>query len=121
MKASQILNSALKVLGYSDANGNPKLTGRIRNRAVVTVNLVYADLWHICSKEPFEPIKALDDEIKLPQKATDEVFIYGLAMHIAQSENDGDQQQLYAHLYNTKRTRLSHTATIKNTIPRGED
>lgn len=121
MKASEILNNTLKLLGYADINGNPKLTQRIRNRAVVTVNLVYSDLWHICEKEPFEPIKSLDEEIKLPQRVLSDVFSYGLAMHIAQSENDGDQQQFFAHHYNSKRAGLSRTERITNKIPRSGD
>ncbi len=117
MKASELLNNALKMLGYTNADGNAELTGRIRNNAIVNVNLVYADLWRMASKEPFEPIKSLDDEIKLPQKATDECFLYGLAMHIARSENDGDQQQYYAVLYNSRRSGLTQYDSVRNTWP----
>lgn len=115
MKAKELLNNALKLLGYTTADGNAELTGRIRNSAVVTVNLVYSDLWKIESKEPFEAIKSLDDEISLPQKAMGDVFLYGLAMHIARSENDGDQQQYFAHLYNAKRAGLTQYGVVKNT------
>ena len=98
MTANTLLNNALKMLGYSDSDGNTELTARLRNCATVTVNLVYSDLWHICNDGEFVPIKSLFDEIKLPGKATDEAFVYGLAMHIARSENDGDQQQMFAML-----------------------
>ena len=117
MKASEILNNTLKMLGYSDADGNPELTSRIRNQAVVAVNLVYADLWKMFNKETFTPIKSLDEKIELPPQATNECFLYGLAMHIARSENDGDQQQLYAMLYNSKRAGLTHFEKVKNVIP----
>ncbi len=121
MKASEILNNALKILGYSDASGNPHLPQTIRNRAVVTVNLVYEDLHNICKDTPFVPINSIDDEVQLPEKVLHSAFLYGLAMHIARSENDGDQQQFYAHLYNSKRAALSKTQKVKNTIPRGVD
>lgn len=121
MKAIELLNNTLKILGYADSNGNSKLTQRIRNRAVVTINLVYSDLWHICKNEPFEPIKSVSEEIKLPPKVLSDVFCYGLAMHIAQSENDGDQQQFFAHHYNSKRTGLSRSEKIVNKIPRCSD
>ena len=120
MKAKELLNNALKMLGYTNADGNAELTTRIRNSAIVTVNLVYSDLWKTASKETFVPITSLDDEILLPQRVTDECFLYGLAMHIARSENDGDQQQYYTMLYNSKRAGLSHYEKVKNVIPRVE-
>ncbi len=117
MKAKELLNNALKMLGYTNADGNAELTGRIRNGAIVTINLVYGDLWRaVCSGE-FEPIKSLDDEIKLPKKALGDMFLYGLAMHIARSENDGDQQQYFAHLYNARRAGLTQYGAVRNTIP----
>ena len=120
MKAKELLNNTLKLLGYSDSDGNIELTARIRNSAIVTMNLVYGDLWRACNEGEFEPLKSLDDEIKLPQKALGDVFMYGLAMHIARSENDGDQQQYYTMLYNAKRAGLTQYGTVKNTWPRPE-
>lgn len=117
MKAKELLNNALKMLGYTNADGNAELTTRIRNSAIVTVNLVYSDLWKTTSREAFRPIKSLDDEILLPQRVTDECFLYGLAMHIARSENDGDQQQYFAHLYNAKRAGQTGYGTVRNTWP----
>lgn len=117
MKASEILNNTLKMLGYSDKDGNVELTSRIRNSAIVNINLVYSDLWRACKTEVFEPIKSLNDEIMLPKKALGDVFMYGLAMHIARSENDGDQQQYYTMLYNAKRAGMTGYTTVKNVIP----
>ena len=117
MKAKEILNNTLKMLGYSDSDGNVELTNRIRNGAVVTINLVYGDLHRAVSSGEFEPIKSLDEEIKLPQKALGDVFMYGIAMHIARSENDGDQQQYYTMLYNAKRAGLTGYGTVRNTWP----
>ncbi len=121
MKAITLLNDALKMLGYSDSDGNAELTQRLRNRAVVTVNLVYGDLWRIFNSESFKPIKSMDDEVALPEKALGDVFLYGLAMHIARSENDGDQQQFFTMLYNAKRAGLTQYDKVKNTVPRSAD
>lgn len=120
-KANIILNDSLRLLGYTDNDGNPELSQRIRNKAIVTVNLVYGDLWRICKDTDFEPITSLDDEIKLPKKATGDVFLYGLAMHLARNENDGDQQQYFAYLYNSRRAGLTKFDRLKNIIPRGAD
>lgn len=120
VKAIELINNSLKMLGYTDSAGNIELSGRIRNNAIITVNLVYSDLWKTVNNETFKPIKSLDEEILLPQKATDECFLYGLAMHIARSENDGDQQQFYAALYNAKRAGLTGYEKVKNVIPKVE-
>lgn len=120
-KAIILLNDALRLLGYTDNDGNPELSQRIRNKAIVTVNLVYGDMWRICRDADFRPIASLDDEIALPKKATGDVFLYGLAMHIARNENDGDQQQYFAYLYNSRRAGLTKFDRLKNIIPRGAD
>ncbi len=121
MKAIELLNNVLKILGYTDSDGNAEITSRIRNCAVVTVNLVYADLWRMFNDTPFEPIKSLNDKIELPQNVLNECFLYGLAMHIARSENDGDQQQLYTMLYNAKRAAFPRFDKVKNVIPKVGD
>ena len=120
MKAKELLNNTLKMLGYSDSDGNVELTSRIRNSAIVTINLVYGDLHRVVGNGEFEPIKSLEDEIKLPQKALGDVIAYGIAMHIARSENDGDQQQYYTMLYNARRAGLTGYGVVKNTWPRPE-
>lgn len=114
MKAIELLNNALKMLGYSDSDGNVELTERIRNSAIINVNLVYSDLWRIFNTEEFVPITSLSSEVVLPKVALGDVFLYGIAMHIARSENDGDQQQFFTYLYNAKRAGLSQYAKVKN-------
>lgn len=118
MKANELLNNALKMLGYSDSDGNIELTQRIKNSAIVKVNLVYSELWRIFNTGEFTPIKSLGQEIMLPEKVLSEAFIYGLAMHIARSENDGDQQQFFTYLYNAKRAGLTQYEKVKNIIPK---
>ncbi len=119
MTANLMFNDALRLLGYTDSDGNAELTDRIRNRGIVTFNLVYGDLWRICKSEPFKPIKSLGETVDLPERALGDVFLYGLAMHIARSENDGDQQQFFAHLYNARRASLSEYCRVKNVFARG--
>lgn len=122
MKAKTLFDNTLKMLGYGDSDGNIELTSRLLNRAVVTVNLVYGDLWRICSNTgDFKPVESLDNDINLPKRALGDVFLYGLAMHIARSENDGDQQQYFATLYNSRRAGLTQYDKVKNVIPRGAD
>jgi hypothetical protein len=117
-----LLNNSLKILGYTDQNGNEQLTTRIRNSAIVNINLVYSDLWRIRkAKEPFKPVNSLSDTVDLPNDVLYDVFPYGLCMHIARSENDGDQQQFYAFMYNQKRLSLSRIEIIEDTFIRSGD
>ncbi len=120
MKASELLNNALKMLGYSDSDGNAELTQRVINGAIVILNLVYSDLWHVFNTGDFKPIKTLEDDIDIPQNALQDTFLYGVAMHISRSENDGDQQQYFASLYNAKRASLTRYDKVKNVLPRPE-
>jgi len=118
MTGSQLLNNSLKILGYTDQNGNEQLTAGIRNSAVMNINLIYSDLWRITNESdtPFVPINSLSDTVDLPDDVLYDVFPYGLCMHIARSENDGDQQQFYTSLYNQKRLSLSKFNTIEDSF-----
>ena len=120
MKANDLFKNALKILGYTNLNGNEQLTSRIMNKAVPIINVVYADLWGKEHSKDFEPITKTDDEIKLSAKACD-IMLYGVAAFIAQSENDGDQQQLWMSTYNNKRRALTTVTTKRDVLPRGFD
>lgn len=120
MKAREIVNKALRRLGYTADNGNEQLTRRIQNRAIDILNDVYADLWDKEHDKDFVPIDRLDDEINLSSKAC-AIMVYGVAAFIAQSENDGDQQQLWMSTYNGKRRRLSKTTKMQDILPKGYD
>ena len=121
MKASEVLNIALKLLGYTENNGNVKLTQRIRNKAIVAINLVYADIWRMLGKENFKPISSTSEKIDLPADIINDVLVYGLCMNLAQSESDGDNQQFYASLYNKKRAGLGRIESYQDVLPRCYD
>lgn len=120
MTAKQIIKDALKLLGYTSAAGNEQLTARIMNKAISIINVVYADLWNKERTEDFKPIIKLDDEIKMSNKAIN-VMNYGVAAFIAQSETDGDNQQLWMSNYNNKLRTLSRIDTKQDALPRSWD
>lgn len=120
MTANDIVTKALKLLGYTDRDGNEQLTRRIMNKVTEVFNVVYEDLWYISHTEDFEPIKALDDKVDLPNKTLG-VIPFGVAAFIAQSENDGDSQQLWMSIYNRKKSTLTTTAGRVDAIPRSWD
>lgn len=120
MKAKEIINNALKLLGYTSSAGNEQLTARIVSKAIPIINVVYSDLWPKEHTEDFEPASKMDDEIKLSNKAAT-VMTYGVAAFIAQSENDGDNQQLWMTIYNKKLSTLTVISTRKDVLPRSWD
>lgn len=117
MTAKDIVNKAVDLLGYSTVNGNTQIQPRIMNRAVSLVNTVYEDLWGITGEGEFKPITTLSDEIELIGRAA-ECMPYGVAAFIAQSESDGDSQQLWISMYNKKRRTLSVSYSRKDIIPK---
>lgn len=121
MTAKGVLNNALTRLGYTAANGNEQLTRRIMNKAVAIINDVYQELFNIeNANTEFVPIESLDGKITLSSKAQ-EALIYGVCAFIAQSENDGDNQQWWITMFNKKRASLSKITTVKDTFPRSFD
>lgn len=116
MTGLMLLNSSLKLLGYSESNGNAQLTQITRNRALPIINLIYAELARNCGQE-FSPLESLSDEIKLPETALKEVMPCAMAMHIANGEGDRTAQAFWAAEYNAKRAALSKLTQVKDTLP----
>lgn len=121
MTAREILNSALKLLGYTEANGNSELPQRIINRGTALINVIYSELWRAEGKTNFIPIKSLADEILLTESVLSEVMPCGVAALIAQSESDGDMQQLWAEIYSRKRATMTRFEERVNDLPTLEE
>jgi hypothetical protein len=111
-----MVNNSLRLLGYSENNGNAHLTQTVRNRALPIINLVYAELSRSCEQK-FVPLESLSDEIKLPDRAINEVMPCGVAMYIANAEGDGSAEAFWGAEYNIKRATLSHFSEIKDVLP----
>ena len=107
MTAGQVFNRALTLLGYVTASHNDGLKSRA-SAAIVDVCRA-----QMCE---FEPIKTLADELLVDQKIAADVLVYGVAMFIAQSEGDAENQAVFCDLYNRKRASLSTRDTIKDVI-----
>lgn len=117
MTGKEMIKRAIILLGYTDGTGEISGEQRFRSRALTVLNSIYADLFYIQNKEGFCPLETAADEIKLPERALTDVMPYGVAAFLAQSENDGDQQQVFLSLYNAKRAALTHADTVKDVIP----
>ena len=115
MTGRESFKKALSLLGYSDGDNNPQLTGRVMNRAVPILNLVYSDMHRICGLEHTQ-IKSLNDNLELPEKA-ENVFICGLAAYIADSEGDDNKQAFWSAEYQARRTTLTTGDEIEDVLP----
>ena len=118
MTGKSVLYQALGLLGYRNME---ELTGQaeILMNGSTAVNQIYADLHYASSLRPFTPLADLNQELLLPERAAADMMPYGVAMLLAQSESDGDSQQLFAELYNRKRKSLSRTEYVGDVMPRG--
>ncbi len=111
MTAGQILNRALLLLGYRTDSHNDG----IRGRAIPIINAAYVDICRALMTD-FEPIKQLSDRVGIDEKIAQDVMVYGVAMFIAQSEGDAENQAVFCELYNRKRGTLALSDSIKDVI-----
>lgn len=121
MTARDMIKNALKLLGYTEANGNSELPSRIINRAVPLINIIYSELSRIEGVSDYKPIKTLTDELKLSERVLSEVMPSGVAMLIATGEGDGVEQQLWTDIYNRKKAILTRIEERANGLPRSFD
>lgn len=119
MTARELFTKALQMLNYTDSAGNVAVSqnAELFKRTVPTVNLVLADIQHIRGEE-LEPLTSADDILPVPEDTAVRVMPYGVAMHIAQSENDGDNQQIMAATYNRLRGSVARKHGVRvNVLP----
>ncbi len=119
MRSGQdVLEQALRLLNYTDIYG--QVDGQqhmeLYKRGLAAVNQIYSDLWFSSQKDPFFPLLSLKEPLLLPARQVVDVMPFGVAMLLALSEGDGDNQQLYAALYNRKRTVSLGTRQRKNVL-----
>lgn len=117
MTAREIIGRVITMLGYTDGSGNIAANAKLRRRALTALNSVYSDLFYSLGLKDFIPAASHEDVVHLPERILNDVMPYGVAALLAQSENDGDQQQYYVAVYNSKRAALTRTEYVTDTIP----
>lgn len=119
MTGFEVFQRALTLLNYTDVSGriNGQQTSELTARCVPLVNAILNDIQFI-QKVPFSPITSPGDALPLDENTVVGVMVYGVAMLLAQSEGDGDNQQTMALLYNQKRNAIPRTSRrVKDVIP----
>lgn len=117
-----VLERALRLLNYTDADG--RLDGRqfaeLYQRGLSVVNQIYSDLWFLERRAPFTELAQLERPLMLSARCVNDIFPYGVAMLLAQTEGDGDNQLLFANLYNQKRSAAKGLSRRRqDVLPRG--
>ncbi len=119
MNGAVVFRQALSLLNYTDSDGVPGGTALYR-RALPLLNQIAADLWYMANDTPFCPLSSLADELPLPEAVVLGIVPFGLAMLIAQTEGDADNQTLFAAQYDQRRSGAGAGARIRDRLPRCE-
>lgn len=109
MKAKEIYDLAMSLLGYSENTV-------IQKRSVPIINKIYLEMFTVFKKpnEEFVSIKSLGDSINLPDDVLTVVMPLGVAAGIAVGEGDGELQQYFAYEYDRARKRYGQISTVKD-------
>lgn len=107
MTGEELLRQALYLLNYTNNRGeiDTRNSEELIRRGVPIVNAVLADVLPIAG-EPVSAIGTLEDTLPVAEDTAVRVMVYGVAMWLAQSEADGDNQQLMASIYSQKRNAI---------------
>lgn len=121
MKAAEMIKKVITMLGYTDGSGSITESPQMKLKAMSALNAVYADLFYaLGANGTYAPIATSESVVELPERIINDVMPYGVAAMLAQSENDGDSQQYYIMLYNSKRAAINRSETVEDKIPNPE-
>ena len=122
MTGTEVLRQAMSLLNYTDTNGNLNAANNanLNKRALPLINQIYADLWEPRNKDSFfTALKSLGEVLDLKDYVCYNILPYGVAMLLAQSDGDADNQTMYAAMYNQRRpAAFSREAHIRDVLPR---
>ena len=111
MKGYNLFDDAMKLLGYTDFDGNIQDTTGLKERAIPVINRILADVGLDIE------ISKLSEEINT-DKNQREALIYGAAMLLALTDGDGEKNRLFAEIYNGKRSMCKNTkSAVRDTLP----
>ena len=118
-----VLTRALQLLGYVDSLGNVDSLqdAELMKRGTTAVMQIYNDIQRVENPSAFDtdPFN-MANEIKLSAISVNDIMPYGVAMLIADIDNNGVAQAKFADLYNQKRKSIPRSAVRRaDVIPCG--
>ena len=124
MTGKEAFRRAMQLLGYTDQSGEPdsRRGQELYKMGLTAVNQITAELSVAESGELPPPLTSLQQTVPLTQQTAQLILPYGIAMLIAAAVSDGDNQAVFAALYDSRRTACCR-AYIRRTdvLPRGCD
>ena len=124
MTGQDVFRQAIRLLGYTDTLGDPDSVQNteLYKRGLSVINQLVCDLSLSECGTMADPLCSLRDPLPLTERTARDILPYGVAMMLAAAAGDGDNQQLFAALYDQKRVSVrSAYECITDTLPRGCD
>ncbi len=124
MTGQDVFRQAIRLLGYTDTLGDldSAQNSELYKRALTVINQLVCDLSLSESGTMAPPLGSLRQELPLSERTARDVLPYGVAMLLAAAGGDGDNQQLFAALYDQKRVSVRQGYERRtDTLPRGCD
>ncbi len=124
MTANEVFRQAMRLLGYTDTLGDldSAQNTELYKRGLTVINQLVCDLSTSENGVLAAPLSTLRQELPLSERTARDVLPYGVAMLLAAAEGDGDNQQLFAALYDQKRVSVQRRYERRaDTLPRGCD
>ncbi len=122
MTGNDILRQAYVLLNYTDANGNVNAgnNANLSKRALPIINQIYADLWQPrTAGAMFKALTTMQQALDIDDYTAINIMPYGVAMLLAQSDGDADNQTIYASLYNQRRAgAVTRSDRVVDAMPR---
>ncbi len=123
MTGQDVLRQALRLLGYTDTFGEPdgRTHTEVYKRGLAVINQLCAEM-AAAQGEGVVPLGSLQEKPPFAEHIVRGILPYGVAMHLAAAQGDGDNQQWFATLYDQKRTAMQHGMERRaDCLPRGCD
>lgn len=112
MTGNDIYLTVTTLLGFGDALSDTRNDITLRERMLVALNRIGADLCDM------PPVKSLNDSVSL-SSAFCEALIYGVAMLISLTDGDSEKNSIFTSLYNSKRASAkAQKAAVSDTLPK---
>lgn len=124
MTGQDVFRQAMRLLGYTDTLGelDSAQNTELYKRALTVINQLICELSLSESGTMAPPLSSLRQELPLSEQTARGVLPYGVAMLLAAAEGDGDNQQVFAALYDQKRVSVRQGYERRtDTLPRGCD
>ena len=119
MTGNDVVQRALKLLNYTTPTGetdNRQNAEQIR-KALDAVNQTLADMLFVMG-EPFREMNSLGEDLPIEDDAAIRVMVPGVAMYLAQGENDADSYDRVSVMYHQLRNTLHRPVErVRDTFP----